>query len=141
MPNFLRITGHASSTSPYFYGLNENHRPSLEWFENWSFIMELIQQPVSDNPGQIQPPANGGPAPLKNNSPHLPEPESGTPGQERRRLSLDGVWRFQFDPSDMAELKDLLEWREAHVPMPWQAEFEDLREQAGTGWYQRTFEL
>lgn len=103
--------------------------------------MELIRQSVLDNTGQVQPQANGGSALPKNVSSHLPEPEPETSGQGRRRLSLDGVWHFQFDPSDMAELKDLLEWREAHVPMPWQAEFEDLREQAGTGWYQRTFEL
>lgn len=60
--------------------------------------------------------------------------------QGRSRLALDGVWQFQFDPTDYAELKDLSDWREAHVPMPWQAEFEDLREQAGTGWYRRSFE-
>jgi hypothetical protein len=58
----------------------------------------------------------------------------------RKRLSLDGIWQFQFDPTDCAELADLVDWQEAHVPMPWQAEFEELREQAGTGWYRRMFQ-
>lgn len=103
--------------------------------------MELIPQSVLDNTGQVQSPQNGGPAPIKNVSPQMPEQEPVTPAQGRQRFSLDGIWQFQFDPTDLAELKDLVEWREAHVPMPWQAEFEDLREQAGTGWYQRNFEL
>ncbi len=103
--------------------------------------MELIRQSVLDHTGQVQSPQNGGPASIKNIPPQVPDQEPATPAQARQRLSLDGVWQFQFDPTDLAELKDLAEWREAHVPMPWQAEFEDLREQAGTGWYQRNFEL
>ncbi|MFN8455334.1 MAG: glycoside hydrolase family 2 TIM barrel-domain containing protein [Anaerolineae bacterium] len=59
----------------------------------------------------------------------------------RIRLSLDGTWHFQFDPSDCAEVKDITDWRETHVPMPWQAEFEDLREEAGTAWYRRIFDI
>ena len=30
-------------------------------------------------------------------------------------------------------------WREAQVPLPWQAQFDDLRYTSGTAWYKRTF--
>lgn len=76
--------------------------------------------------------------PKQNAPPHWPEPGPITPPTMRRRLSLDGAWQFQFDPTDCAELDGITDWREAIVPMPWQAEFDDLREQAGTAWYRRT---
>lgn len=60
----------------------------------------------------------------------------------RHRLPLDGVWQFQFDPANRVAPVDLpahTEWRQAHVPMPWQAQFDDLRQASGTGWYRRSF--
>jgi beta-galactosidase/beta-glucuronidase len=60
----------------------------------------------------------------------------------RHRLDLDGVWNFQIDPHNRATLSTLAElgeWRQAQVPLPWQAQFEDLRHTSGVGWYQRTF--
>lgn len=63
---------------------------------------------------------------------------------ERSRVSLDGIWAFQFDPQDRREPEEIAsssEWREAVVPMPWQAQFEDLRDASGTGWYRRTFTM
>ncbi len=33
------------------------------------------------------------------------------------------------------------EWRAATVPLPWQAQFDDLRLESGVGWYRRTFTL
>ena len=59
----------------------------------------------------------------------------------RTRHDLDGVWQFAFTdtitptpPADAA-------WRAAVVPMPWQAQFDDLRHAAGVGWYERTLPL
>jgi len=48
------------------------------------------------------------------------------------RISLDGSWEFQFDPSDGQDPNALAEWRLAQVPMPWQAQFSDLRGPAGS---------
>ncbi len=61
----------------------------------------------------------------------------------RNRISLDGGWQFCHDPSHLstpAELGDA-SWREAQVPLPWQAQFEELRLSGGTGWYSRRFTL
>ncbi len=55
------------------------------------------------------------------------------------RLSLDGSWEFQFDPSDGQSPNALAEWRLAQVPMPWQAQFSDLRGASGVAWYRRRF--
>ena len=49
----------------------------------------------------------------------------------RPRISLDGAWRFAH-ASDGA-------WRDATVPMPWQAQFADLRHASGRATYQRRF--
>jgi hypothetical protein len=58
----------------------------------------------------------------------------------REQLSLDGVWQFSFDTKGNATSEEISDWRQARVPMPWQAQFEDLREQAGTAWYRRSFQ-
>src|SRR5690349_512195 len=60
----------------------------------------------------------------------------------RQRLSLDGTWLFQIDPEDRTapeQVNDGATWREAQVPLPWQAQFDDLRYTSGTAWYKRTF--
>lgn len=87
----------------------------------------------------------------------------------RSRLALDGEWQFFYDKNDSISVKDRYaddadenaddadfyqlwgvvddnplyderEWRPISVPGPWQAQFEDLRLAAGTGWYRRTFQ-
>ncbi|HYZ46635.1 MAG TPA: hypothetical protein VE712_03120, partial [Actinomycetota bacterium] len=68
------------------------------------------------------------------------------------RASLDGPWAFWPDlerrlptgpgaPFVTPEERDaaLGSPRIAHVPGPWQAQFEDLRSWAGTAWYERHF--
>ena len=52
-----------------------------------------------------------------------------TPG--RTTISLDGKWAFRHGDGP---------WREAVVPMPWQAQFEDLRQVSGTALYRRSFD-
>ena len=59
----------------------------------------------------------------------------------RDRLSLDGVWDFQFDPTGHLSPDQIPAWRTAQVPMPWQAQFPDLREATGIGWYRKSFEV
>ena len=59
----------------------------------------------------------------------------------RKRISLDGSWQFQIDPMGGHEVAAIQEWRTAHVPLPWQAQFEDLRHTSGVGWYRRTVTL
>ena len=56
------------------------------------------------------------------------------------RIALDGVWDFQIDPSDGTDVAQMSEWRSATVPLPWQAQFEDLRYYDGVAWYRRSFE-
>ena len=43
-----------------------------------------------------------------------------------QRFSLDGVWDFQIDSKNNGAIP-LREWRSVIVPMPWQAQFDDLR--------------
>jgi hypothetical protein len=57
----------------------------------------------------------------------------------RTRFSLDGPWDFQLDPDDGHDISAIREWRTATVPMPWQAQFEDLRLINGVAWYRRHF--
>ncbi|MEZ4616920.1 MAG: glycoside hydrolase family 2 TIM barrel-domain containing protein [Caldilineaceae bacterium] len=59
----------------------------------------------------------------------------------RTRFALDGRWQFQHDPTAGNEVSAITEWREAQVPMPWQAQFADLRHRSGVGWYRRSFTL
>ena len=51
----------------------------------------------------------------------------------RERLSLDGIWKFQYGGRGA--------WRAANVPNVWQAEFDDLRDRCGTALYKREFDL
>lgn len=59
----------------------------------------------------------------------------------RKRISLDGSWQFQIDPTGGHEVAAIQEWRTVQVPLPWQAQFEDLRHKSGVGWYRRTVTL
>jgi hypothetical protein len=54
------------------------------------------------------------------------------------RISLDGPWQFQIDPANGWDVAAVRAWRTAQVPMPWQAQFDDLRLASGTAWYRRT---
>ncbi len=56
------------------------------------------------------------------------------------RISLDGVWEFQVDPNDGGDVAQIGDWRSATVPLPWQAQFDDLRYYDGTAWYRRSFD-
>ncbi len=58
----------------------------------------------------------------------------------RTRLSLDGAWDFQMDPNDGTDVSSIQTWRTAQTPMPWQAQFDDLRQANGTAWYRRHFD-
>ena len=55
------------------------------------------------------------------------------------RISLDGTWEFQVDSGDYKDASHIQEWRSAEVPMPWQAQFSDLRNTSGIAWYRRHF--
>ena len=56
------------------------------------------------------------------------------------RISLDGTWDFQVDPGDGSGRRPPSErGASAVVPMPWQAQFEDLRQTSGMAWYRRHF--
>ena len=60
-------------------------------------------------------------------------------------FSLDGAWDFHFQPPagavTFAALADVTTWRTAQVPLPWQAQFDDLRLESGVAWYRRSFPL
>jgi hypothetical protein len=56
-------------------------------------------------------------------------------------IQLDGAWDFQIDPSDGDDVRSIKTWRTAQVPMPWQAQFDDLRQFSGTAWYRRRFDF
>lgn len=64
---------------------------------------------------------------------------------EQVRLSLDGAWDFQMapdaDPERKMDAPAGAGWRTATVPMPWQAQFDDLRHASGTAWYRRRVEI
>lgn len=60
----------------------------------------------------------------------------------REQLALDGTWDFHLDHDaslTFEKVVTLKDWRTACVPSPWQAQFDDLRETAGTAWYRRVF--
>lgn len=59
----------------------------------------------------------------------------------RTHISLDGSWDFQYDPEAHEDIRAITSWRSAQVPMPWQAQFADLRHSSGVGWYRRFFTL
>ena len=55
------------------------------------------------------------------------------------RVPLDGIWNFQINLGDTSDATPQAEWRSAIVPMPWQAQFDDLRNTSGVAWYRRQF--
>lgn len=60
----------------------------------------------------------------------------------REKLALDGTWDFAFDHDaslTIEKVAALRDWRTTRVPGPWQAQFDDLHNTAGTAWYRRTF--
>ena len=57
------------------------------------------------------------------------------------RVSLDGAWDFQIDSDNNIDATPEGEWHSVIVPMPWQAQFEDLRETSGVAWYRQHFML
>ncbi|MCB0124723.1 MAG: beta galactosidase jelly roll domain-containing protein, partial [Caldilineaceae bacterium] len=59
----------------------------------------------------------------------------------RTMIHLDGTWQFHHDATATYEVDTITHWREAQVPMPWQAQFADLRHRSGVGWYRRNFTL
>ncbi len=60
---------------------------------------------------------------------------------KRTRLSLDGLWQFQIDPTAQSAVDDITDWRDSQVPMPIQAQFDDLRDYSGVSYYRRTFDV
>ncbi len=56
-------------------------------------------------------------------------------------ISLNGEWKFQIDSLNKYDLKSLdkIEWRNAKVPLSWQAQFADLRDFLGIAWYKKKF--
>ncbi|MCB0159024.1 MAG: beta galactosidase jelly roll domain-containing protein, partial [Caldilineaceae bacterium] len=59
----------------------------------------------------------------------------------RTRHDLDGVWQFTLTDTITPTPPADAVWRAAVVPMPWQAQFDDLRHATGVGWYERTLTL
>ncbi len=57
----------------------------------------------------------------------------------RTRISLDGPWSFQYDEDASLTPLNLAAQRVVSVPMPWQAQFPDLRYKSGVAWYVRRF--
>ena len=58
--------------------------------------------------------------------------------------SLDGVWEFAPDSTGNLTIENVnrqANWRNATVPLSWQAQFPDLRDYQGVAWYRRTFEM
>ena len=58
-------------------------------------------------------------------------PSNQTTGH-RSEISLDGVWAFRHGAET--------DWRDIIVPMPWQAQFADLRQTSGKATYRRGFD-
>lgn len=58
-------------------------------------------------------------------------------------VSLNGEWEFVTDPKGELKIESLqnVEWKKAIVPLSWQAQFEELRDYQGVGWYKKTFSL
>lgn len=62
----------------------------------------------------------------------------------RQRIPLDGTWQFHLDTTNRLTCNELAHhpyWRNAQVPIPWQAQFADLRYTSGAAWYRRRFFL
>ena len=59
-------------------------------------------------------------------------------------ISLDGIWDFTVDSLAIYDIKNInkeASWREAQVPLSWQAQFADLRDYSGVAWYRKQIEL
>ncbi|MFZ2324332.1 MAG: sugar-binding domain-containing protein [Ignavibacteriaceae bacterium] len=58
-------------------------------------------------------------------------------------ISLNGEWDFITDSKGELKIESLhnIDWRKAIVPLSWQAQFEDLRDYQGVGWYKMTISL
>lgn len=56
---------------------------------------------------------------------------------QREWIDLDGTWEFYFANDAIIGLDQVSAWRPCSVPMPWQAQFDDLRNAAGHAWYRR----
>ena len=54
-----------------------------------------------------------------------------SPTGRRSQLTLDGDWQFRHETD--------ADWRNATVPLPWQAQFADLRQTSGHALYRRGF--
>lgn len=59
----------------------------------------------------------------------------------RQSISLDGQWDFFFGGDERVAIDAATAWRRCTVPMPWQAQFADLRDRAGHAWYRRTIDV
>ncbi|MHB8579261.1 MAG: glycoside hydrolase family 2 protein [Ignavibacteriaceae bacterium] len=60
------------------------------------------------------------------------------------RFSLDGKWKFAIDSSgnySIVNLEKYAIWRNAKVPLSWQAQFNDLRHYQGVAWYKKNIFL
>ncbi len=58
--------------------------------------------------------------------------------------TLDGNWKFAVDTSGKLSIENLegnAVWRNAKVPLSWQAQFYDLRDYQGVGWYKKDFSI
>ena len=58
---------------------------------------------------------------------------------ERTEYILGRNLEFQVDLDEDFDASQIREWHSAVVPMPWQAQFEDLRNTSGIAWYRRHF--
>ena len=58
-------------------------------------------------------------------------------------IPLNGYWDFTTDPKSELKIESMqnVEWRKSVVPLSWQAQFEDLRDYQGVGWYKKYFSL
>jgi hypothetical protein len=59
----------------------------------------------------------------------------------RQTISLDGQWDFFFGGDERVAIDAVPAWRSYLVPMPWQAQFADLRDRAGHAWYRRSIDV
>jgi hypothetical protein len=58
-------------------------------------------------------------------------------------ISLNGEWDFITDTAGEYSIESLQPngWRKTIVPLSWQAQFEDLRDYQGVGWYRSNFKI
>src|SRR5215216_3327750 len=61
-----------------------------------------------------------------------------------QEIKLERGWQFLADKSGTlkpADLNGAPGWRPARVGLSWNAQFEDLRDYMGVGWYRASFDL